>query len=498
MQKFLVSALSIVITAVTACDQGSSQSCGGAAEVCCSGDRCEDGLECISNRCETVDDGGACGAPEDEKCDGIDSDCDGKSDTEEPEAAIDCQNTIPGSVCNWLQGEEPHCSCPFGREYCSGECVNTTVNEEHCGGCDNRCPTEATCTGGSCTCPEGFAYCGGECVDLAVDPVHCGGCNEPCSSDEDCVGRACAPRESCPSSDVTECRGESCCTALAVPGGAFLMGRSEDGSDAFVAGEPIEQPEHEVTLLPYALDKYEVTVGRFARFLAAYPSWRKSNNPVDGSGESPNLIGSGWNEERDAPLWEEAPLDSSLSGVLELMDVCLELNDGASPSVTTVAMPRNCVDWWLARAFCTWDGGWLPTEAEWEYAAAGGGENRLYPWGSAAPDSEMNSVFAMGTECNPDNIGIMPSGDGRYGHADMAGSVSEFVVGIGNTPYTAETCSENCGEVVDSIDDLFIHRGGSCVTSASLAPDELRASSRKITGSMSGQIGFRCARTSPR
>jgi len=200
----------------------------------------------------------------------------------------------------------------------------------------------------------------------------------------------------------------NCCASSLVPGGTFNRGND---------------PFRPASLSDFRLDVYEVTVGRFRNFVADYPA----SKPSAGSGKNPNdPSDTGWDEAWPLPVDQEALIRRLHC------DERTKASWRDTPE-DTETLPMNCIDWLVSYAFCIWDGGRLPTEAEWNYAAAGGSQQRYYPW-SDPPASETidssHAVFGSGEREPPvSQVGSRsPLGDGRWGHADLAGNLWEFTL----------------------------------------------------------------------
>jgi formylglycine-generating enzyme required for sulfatase activity len=172
---------------------------------------------------------------------------------------------------------------------------------------------------------------------------------------------------------------------------------------------------------------------------------------------------------------------------------------------TNERRPINCSSWYDAAAFFIWDGGFLPSEAEWNYAAAGGAEQRTYPWSAAYPpgSSLLDGTFAVycdagGTSCiwSAENLGSRPLGVGRYGQFDLASSVNEWVLDWGSSDLYGDT---DCVDYAYTTTTSFthrMHRGGTTWDNRY----GLQVGSRSDGGNPGGHgygQGVRCARTVP-
>jgi formylglycine-generating enzyme required for sulfatase activity len=158
-----------------------------------------------------------------------------------------------------------------------------------------------------------------------------------------------------------------------VPGGTFVMGQDD-------VGEMDERPAHEVTLRPFHLDLTEVTNEAYGRCVEA------------GACHAPDP-------------------KSALSNKL-----------GDDRQFRGPKQPVSSIAWDDAKAYCTFVGKRLPTEAEWERAARGD-DRRTYVWGNEFPTKE-HAVFGASLTSE---VGSKPKGKGPYGHLDLAGNVWEWV-----------------------------------------------------------------------
>jgi formylglycine-generating enzyme required for sulfatase activity len=259
---------------------------------------------------------------------------------------------------------------------------------------------------------------------------------EPVDSQPSDTGVDSGPKlPSCVALQGTTCgtQKHDCCSTLPVPGGTF--NRSND--PAFPAG-----------VADFRLDEFEVTVGRFRAFVNAYPG----SKPSADAGARDNIKGSGWDPAWDSNLpADQAALKAQLAcNFMRTYEHDASLLDAGQNENN----PINCVTWYVAFAFCVWDGGHLPTEAEWNIAAAAGTEQRIRAWGNGPFESAKGTFGPSG----PDLVGSKsPGGDGKYGHADLIGNMSEWTLD-NNVAYT-NPCL-NCATIDAGLTAPRVRRGG--------------------------------------
>ena len=145
-----------------------------------------------------------------------------------------------------------------------------------------------------------------------------------------------------------------------------------------------------------------------------------------------------------------------------------------------------------ATKFCEADGGRLPTEAEWEMAARGPGNDvRTFPWGNESADcSKANMGGNKSCVGDTDIVGRRAAGKSPTGAYDMAGNVWEWTADVYDATYYEKSPSENPkGPETGS---LRVMRGGCWVS----GEDSLRVSCRKpaLPSTWASNVGFRCVR----
>jgi len=297
-----------------------------------------------------------------------------------------------------------------------------------------------------------------------------------------CGSSGCVAPTSC--NGIASCaQGISCCRANRVEGGTFK--RTYDGAQ-------YTDENHPATLRSFVMDKFEVTVSRFRAFVHAYPG----SVPAVGEGKSKYLLGDpGWTGEYALPA-TKAELEA-------LLESCGTEEDGASLTTWTATpgpyenYAANCVSFPLAQAFCIADGGRLPTEAEWNYAAAGGDQQRVYPWSNPPANTTIrpenahyfDQLTGDPTPSRPFEVGTKPAGVGRWGQEDLAGNVWEWTQDLYLDEYPPGPC-QDCATLQDSFATDRVIRGGG----HEFYPEDLFSAGRVPLAptEISHFVGFRC------
>ncbi|MGW3566086.1 formylglycine-generating enzyme family protein [Streptomyces sp. NPDC000941] len=274
-----------------------------------------------------------------------------------------------------------------------------------------------------------------------------------------------------------------------LPAGEFLMGT--DDAEGFP--EDGEGPIRPVRLSAFHIDAHAVSNDKFAEF-------------VDATGHVTEAERLGWSYvfagflpaalRRVAPRPRRTPWWCGVSGA--------RWDRPEGPGSTLDGRgdhPVVHISWNDAVAYAAWAGKRLPTEAEWEYAARGGLEQKRYPWGNELdPDGEYRcniwrGIFPTKNTAADGHRGTAPVDafqPNGFGLHNTSGNVWEWCADWWSTDHPAPGARDPKGPATGT--DKVI-RGGSHLCHTSYC-NRYRVAARTANtpDGASGHTGFRCAR----
>lgn len=352
--------------------------------------------------------------------------------------------------------------------------LSACAYDTHYDDCTVHCTTDSGCPD-DMTCEEGYCHANASSATML--------CTTVVSTPPSCVGLAatCGPNAD-----------EDCCsTATPIPGGSFY--RSYDvASDGMYPSM-----SYPATVSPFVLDRFEVTVGRFRKFVEDGMG-TQARAPVTGAGaRSLNGIEGqgGWDASWNTSLATDT---AALVAAVKCQATHQAWTDMPTENGNE-SRPINCITWYTAMAFCVWDGGHLPSDTEWNYAASGGDEQRAFPWSrpptALAADCSYANYYPSNSPCagTTNNVGSeSPKGDGRWGQSDLGGNVREWTLDW-YAPSYVNPCTDCAALTPAATSQSRTIRGGGIFQPAPV----LRASYRISQDPSGGDsvMGIRCARS---
>ncbi|WP_202424445.1 formylglycine-generating enzyme family protein [Duganella levis] len=281
---------------------------------------------------------------------------------------------------------------------------------------------------------------------------------------------------------------------VAFPAVTFLMGTDYDRANR---GDG-EGPVRPVALSPFSIHAYPVTNADFTEFVRATAYVTESErygNSFVFQGQIPD----GLYDELVTDTLAAAPWWCLVDGA------SWRAPEGAGSGIADrMTHPVVHVSWNDAMAYATWSGGALPTEAQWEYAARGGLEQKLYPWGDELNPQgqylcnvwqgefpDLNTA-ADGYAATSPVDAFPPNGHGLY---SVTGNTWEWCLDFWHTAFSAAPSSDPLGPPSG---DARVMKGGSFLCHLSYCNRYRPAArTRNTPDSAASNIGFRCTRPLP-